>query len=323
MQKRNEFYQSKGNNKRVQCKKKRAKRTNRLLFAMGMAVFVLLIYLMISLCLLIGKSLGDMSQGNWSNDTSQGMWDRLNSDKSKDDTESKNIPAGNSPASREEHVREQIKSFADANQLSISDYPEELIESLIANEEKEEFVLNYPLKKDTYSNQKLTECIGQSQMPLLLQWDERWGYYSYGDSVIGVAGCGPTSLSMVALHLLQDAKYTPIYMADYAMQNGYYVEGVGTAWDFMTKGARRLGLKVQEVGLDENVVMRHLRQGRPIICAMGPGDFTTTGHFIVLTGVEDGRIRIHDCNSRERSEKLWDFQEFKYQIKNMWAYSVR
>lgn len=336
MQERNEFYQGKENKKRVKRKKKRVKQTNRLLFAMGIVVLVLLIYLIITLCSLIGKTLEDMSQGNWSDGTTQGIWgmwnsdeesddaeSTKNSDKSKDDTESEDIHAGNTPASREEYVREQIRNFADEHQLSISDYPEELIESLIANEEKEEFVFNYPLKKGTYSNLKLTECIGRAQMPLLLQWDERWGYYPYGNGVIGVVGCGPTSLSMVTLHLLQDAKYTPIYMADYAMRNDYYAEGVGTAWDFMTKGARRLGLKVQEVGLDENVVMRHLRQGHPIICAVGPGDFTTTGHFIVLAGVEDGKIRIHDCNSRERSEKLWDFQEFKYQIKNMWAYSVR
>lgn len=319
MQERNEFYQGKGNKKRAQRKKKRVKQKKRLLFAMGIVVLILLIYLIITLCSLIGKTLGDMSQGNWGSSTEGTQ----NPNGNTGDTESEDIPKVNPPASREEYVREQIRNFADAHQLSLSDYPEELIESLIANKEKEEFVFQYPLKKDTYSNQKLTECIGQSQMPLLIQWDDRWGYYPYGNGVIGVMGCGPTSLSMVALHLLQDAKYTPIYMADYAMRNDYYAEGVGTAWDFMTKGARKLGLKVQEVGLDENVVMRHLRQGRPIICAMGPGDFTITGHFIVLTGVEDGKIRINDCNSRERSEKLWDFQEFKYQIKNMWVYSVR
>lgn len=141
--------------------------------------------------------------------------------------------------------------------------------------------------------------------------------------MIGVQGCGPTSLSMVALHLLQDAKFTPIYITDFAMQNGCYVEGVGTAWDLMTEGARRLGLKVQEVSLVENLVMRHLRQGRPIICAMGPGEFTQRGHFIVLVGVEDGKIRINDCNSKSHSEKLWEFEEFKDQIRNMWAYSAR
>lgn len=231
-------------------------------------------------------------------------------------------PEINNNLTEEERARKKIQNFAKENHLSMSDYPDELIESFIANPEKEEFVLHYPLKKDSYSKQRLKECLGQSELPLLLQWDPRWGYYPYGNGIIGVLGCGPTSLSMVAIHLLQDASLTPIYMADYAMQNGYYAQGVGTAWDLMTDGARRLGLKVQEVSLDKNVVMRHLQKGRPIICAMGPGDFTQTGHFIVLTGVENGKIRINDCNSKSRSEKLWDFESFQYQIKNMWAYSL-
>lgn len=107
-------------------------------------------------------------------------------------------------------------------------------------------------------------------MPFHLQWDERWGYYPYGNGVIGVLGCGPMSLSLV-----------------------------------------------------ENLVVRHLKQGRTIICAMGPGEFTQRGHFIVLVGVEDGKIRINDCNSKRNSEKLWEFEEFKDQIRNMWAYSVQ
>ena len=123
---------------------------------------------------------------------------------------------------------------------------------------------------------------------------------------MGLTGCGPTCLSMVAIHLLQDSSLTPIFVADYADRNGYYADGVGTAWSFMSQGASGLGLYAQEVGLDENRVMNYLRQGKPIICAMGRGDFTETGHFIVMTGVEDGKIKVNDPNSKDRSEKLWD-----------------
>lgn len=40
---------------------------------------------------------------------------------------------------------------------------------------------------------------------------------------------------------------------------------------------------------------------------MRPGDFTTIGHFILLTGVEDGKIKVNDPNSKIRSSKLWDY----------------
>lgn len=56
---------------------------------------------------------------------------------------------------------------------------------------------------------------------------------------------------------------------------------------------------------------------------MRPGDFTTTGHFIVLTGAEDGRIRVNDPNSRKRSEKLWDYDRLEYQINNLWVFTVQ
>lgn len=296
----------------------------RVVLTMAVMVLILLIYLILMLAMLIGQEIENRLEKIPENAMTQEVENVLDEDKIHDyDIEQNDYATGKQELSDKEKVREKIAIFAQANDLSFQDYPEELIESFAANLEKEEFVLNYPLKKGSYSKKKLTECLGKESIPLLLQWDERWGYYPYGNGVIGVLGCGPTSLSMVALHLLQDAKLTPIYMADYAMQNDYYADGVGTAWDLMTEGARRLGLKVQEVALDENVVMKRLREGKPIICAMGPGEFTTRGHFIVLTGIEDGKIRINDCNSKRNSEKLWEFEEFKYQIKNMWAYSVR
>jgi len=317
-------YADKKSRKREMRRKKRVRWMKKLLLAMAVVVLILLIYLIVMLVSLIGQSIEERLEAKRGDVVIQETGDASTQDRVPGyDTELDGKSTENQDLSDEEKARKKISTFAKAHNCSLRDYPEELIESLVANSEKEEFVLNYPLKKDTYSRQSLTECLQQSSMPLLLQWDDRWGYYEYGNGVIGVLGCGPTSLSMVAIHLLQDAKLTPIYIADYAMQQGYYAEGVGTAWDLMTDGARRLGLKVQEVTLDENVVMRHLRKGRPIICAMGPGDFTTTGHFIVLVGVEDGKIRINDCNSRIRSEKLWEFEDFKYQIKNMWAYSVK
>lgn len=61
-------------------------------------------------------------------------------------------------------------------------------------------------------------------MPLLLQWDKRWGYASYGDSIIGLAGCGPTCLSMVYVYFTHDLNGTPREIASYCEKNGYYTE---------------------------------------------------------------------------------------------------
>lgn len=217
-------------------------------------------------------------------------------------------------------TEEKLEKTASENGFSVSEYPQDLIDLLERNPETEEFVLNYPLKKDTYSNENLAELNQTEGIPLLMQWDERWGYYQYSGNVLGLTGCGPTSLSMVASYLLNDPELTPIYMADYATRNGYSIEGSGTSWSFMSDGARSLGLNPQEVSLDENAVRKYLENGHPIICIMGEGIFTDGGHFIVFTGWEDGKIKINDPNRREFSERLWAFDEIKDQIKNMWVY---
>jgi hypothetical protein len=52
---------------------------------------------------------------------------------------------------------------------------------------------------------------------------------------------------------------------------------------------------------------------------MRAGDFTTTGHYIVLVGAEDGMIRVNDPNSYINSEKLWSYEQIEGQIRNLWV----
>ena len=215
---------------------------------------------------------------------------------------------------------ELMEKTAQENNFSTDEYPEKLIELVKKNPETQDFVVNYPMKKDTYSEENLTELDGADGVPLLFQWDERWGYYQYGGNVMGLAGCGPTCLSMVASYLLDNPALTPIYMADFATENGHSIDGGGTAWSLMNQGAKDLGLNPKEVPLDENAIKGHLENGRPIICNVGEGIFTDNGHYLVFSGWVDGKIKINDPNRREFSERLWSYEEIKDQIKNMWVY---
>lgn len=201
-------------------------------------------------------------------------------------------------------------------------YPEEFLELLTKNPETLDFVYGYPANKNKIFNIDIKEEVNSNKVPLFLQWDERWGYAAYGDSVIGINGCGPTCLSMVAAYILHDEKMNPKWMAQFSEKNGYFSTS-GTIWTLMSKGAEELGMESVEIPLDYNRIINNLHAGNPIICSMGPGDFTTEGHFIVMTGVQNGKIIINDPNSRERSEKLWDYEQIKNQIKNLWAFRVK
>lgn len=212
-----------------------------------------------------------------------------------------------------------VRDFAKQNGLSLNEWPEELLDLLEKNPEAQEFVLNYPIKKDLNPKIDLTEYLDSSDVPLLLQWDERWGYSQYAGELMGLSGCGPTCLSMVCLYLLDDASYTPQYIAQFATENGYSVSGNGSSWTLISEGGEKLGLDVTEIPLDENRIIRNLEVGNPIICVMGPGFFTSTGHFIVMTEYEDSYVKVNDPNSPNRSEQTWKLTEVMEQIRNLWV----
>lgn len=207
---------------------------------------------------------------------------------------------------------EEVYDNADA-------YPQKLLAALCNNPEMIDYVKGY-LNADGSGEGWLTKNELSQRFPLLLQWDKRWGYVPYGDNVIGLSGCAPTCLSMVIVGLTGNSDATPDAIAQYATDNGYYVDGVGTAWSLMTN-VGEYGVIGQETTLSEDNIYNELENGHPIICSMQPGDFTSVGHFIVLTGVEDGKIRVNDPNSLTRSRQLWNYDTLARQVSNLWVFT--
>lgn len=201
-------------------------------------------------------------------------------------------------------------------------YPERVLKMLSKNIETLDFVLDYWDKKDVPCEENIGQAPAEGEIPLLLQWDERWGYGAYGESIVAVSGCGPTCIAMVASGLTGRTDITPYTVASYSENNGFLTKEMDTSWDLMTYGCQEFGITGTMLGLDENAMANTLSSGNPIICSMGPGDFTDNGHFIVLTGYENGMFRVNDPNSRIRSEKTWSYETLKNQIVNMWWYGL-
>ena len=201
--------------------------------------------------------------------------------------------------------------------------PAQLIDFMEHRPETTDFVMSYPEKHDATYYIDLSKEVTDGEIPLLIQWDERWGYKQYGDDFFALNGCGPTCLSMVCLGLGGDTKYDPYTIGQIMDNNGYYENGVGSKWSIMTEGASLIGLSGEEISLDENVIRNTLNSGSPIICSVGEGDFTQSGHFIVLAGIaQDGSIIVNDPCSRINSEKTWELSRLMPQIKNLWAFSL-
>lgn len=212
---------------------------------------------------------------------------------------------------------QEIKAYAEERGISYGEYPYDIIELYENNPETREFVLNYPFREDMDID--LTAYEESTVVPLFLQWDPMWGYEDYGSGCIAITGCGPTCLAMVGYHLTGDSNMTPEQIAKFAERNGYYEAGYGSSWTLISEGAEKLGLTATELPLVKKKMTDALEAGNPIILAMGEGDFTSTGHYIVLTGVEEDAFRVNDPNSRINSGKLWTYEELEDQIRNIWA----
>ena len=210
----------------------------------------------------------------------------------------------------------KVKTYAEENGLHFVQYPKSLIELLERNPETEEFVLGYPLRQEGEVN---LSGVDRQTVPLFLQWDPRWGYEKYGSDFLAVTGCGPTCLAMAGYYLTGSLNMNPRDLAKFAEENGYYAKGYGSSWTLISQGSARLGLKATELPLVKKKMTDALESGHPVILALGAGDFTTTGHYIVLTGLQDGQFTLNDPNSVLNSEKIWTYEELEDQIRNIWA----
>lgn len=225
-----------------------------------------------------------------------------------------------------EEIQTRLKNLADRYPEfqtiydHMDQYPEALLNNLCCNPNMLDFALGYQENYDTTS--VTLEASELDGIPLFIQWDKRWGYDAYGNDVIGLSGCGPTCLSMIVIGLTKNQEATPDKLADYATEHGYYEQNSGTKWSFMDEVAAVYGVQGYYIYLSKDNMQEELSQGHPLVCAMRSGDFTSQGHFIVIAGMEGDKFLVHDPNSIERSQQLWDYDTLQYQISAIWAFKV-
>jgi hypothetical protein len=219
-----------------------------------------------------------------------------------------------------ETKKERIKRVREEAQEA--GYPEDIISLLKKNKETVDFVEHYGKNKDKPPAETVSGHLEKGEIPQLLQWDERWGHASYGTGFIANCGCGPTAMSMVIAGLTGDVTVTPVKVAAYSEKKGYIDEDNNTYWALMSEGGEHWGIKTYGGDVSEDFVAKELKAGHPMICSVGPGDFTKKGHFIVLAGYEDGKVKVHDPFSQKNSDKVWEYSKIKDQIKSIWVYKA-
>lgn len=147
---------------------------------------------------------------------------------------------------------------------------------------------------------------GATEVVYFNQLDERWANEPYGTDNIGGYGCGPTSMSIVVSSLTDDI-VDPIEMAEWAYQNGGWCSKSGSYHALIPNAAKAWGLPVEGCTASEpQRIIDALSSGKLVVAIMAKGHFTSSGHFIVLRGVQDGKILVADPASYKRSQQVWD-----------------
>ncbi len=186
-----------------------------------------------------------------------------------------------------------------------------------------------PLQEDSIYTCMLDTALG----PMLYynQGDIRWKEYLYGGyDPISRYGCGPSCVAMV-IGSFSPTPVSPIEMADWSAENGYYALHGGSYHSLIPESLSAFGLQVDSVTdrSAENAA-ELLRTGHILVALMGKGSLTKNGHFIVIAQLcPNGNVYIADPASYENSTKEWDLQQLMDELKEsydhggpLWAVSL-
>lgn len=168
-----------------------------------------------------------------------------------------------------------------------------------------------------------------------LQTDPRWKNHNYSakgeKKTIGSSGCGPTAAAMVAA-TLTDKSVTPAVTAEWSMSHGYKALNQGTFYTYFVPQMSVYGITCKRLNTSNlygksssaahTEALKALSDGDWIIACMGKGNWTSSGHFILLYGYQNGYVYINDPASTKAARIKNTWALFAKQVKYMWAIHV-
>lgn len=149
--------------------------------------------------------------------------------------------------------------------------------------------------------------IARSKGLYISQFDSAMADISYGTSNVRRSGCGPISLVM-AVNYVCGRRYLSLQqVVDWANENNIYVENQGTSWALLWDYPPTVGVPCRDLTITDPAALESaLGPDEAYVVSMHRGHFTENGHFIVITGVKDGKVSVLDPASISRSLTLWD-----------------
>jgi len=168
-----------------------------------------------------------------------------------------------------------------------------------------------------------------------LQTDARWKKVSYAvtgeTATIGGSGCGPTSAAML-IETLTGQTFTPVDACAWALSHGYKALNQGTYHSYFVPqfkafklDCKRLNTSSVYGNADSSIheeAIQLMKDGWYIIALMGKGNWTSSGHYIVVWWA-DNKFHINDPASTKTARLNGDPYTFRSQCKYYWAIDAR
>ncbi|MEE1199080.1 MAG: C39 family peptidase [Christensenellales bacterium] len=163
--------------------------------------------------------------------------------------------------------------------------------------------------------------------------DPVWADYPYKATYttvierMGNSSCGPTSMAMAVSTLLGRAVLPPV-LADWANANGYRDPyGIdGTHENFFVACAARYGLSGEILYVGEDIAQAlpvynrlasALKEGQIVIAnVVGGSPFTQSGHYLLLTSMENNQMSICDPNPNNADLPVFTREQW---LRNRWS----
>jgi len=156
------------------------------------------------------------------------------------------------------------------------------------------------------------------------QYASPWGpkmYSNHDDAsqTYSNSACGPTAVASVIAAKV-DASVTPYTLGTWAIDHKYRTYNNGTSHAFVPAVAQKYGMSATNCSVETGV--QKMMEGHYCVAAMGPGYWTTQGHYITPYASDGSTIYVDDPGHSSRPN---GFKQSKSKFKNecsaMWYFS--
>ncbi|WEV60851.1 C39 family peptidase [Streptococcaceae bacterium ESL0729] len=211
------------------------------------------------------------------------------------------------------HLKNELRTTQD--KLKAAEDKNQALEEAVAN----------PIK--AYGNEARAELQKQGlNANLILQTDERWANLPYGwgtYTTFDKNACAIASLSMINANY-QKGDLSVQNVLDWA-KNDYFTDE-GTSWNIFPAFAEKYDYNFTDLGDNIDSALSYLSQGIPVVASVKPGIFTSVGHILVLSSLDDQGIHLLDPNDdakKRHSLTAFSKEQIQNELAHLWVYTAK